>query len=94
MRLWNRQTAYEDRHRAAGLCTRCPNPRSPRSKNLCASCLKKQRLQVLRLRTAAQPAGRMLDVYRKGSSTRGVKLSFYFLGLRVVELVGIVVVTP
>jgi len=28
------------------------NPRSPRSKNLCAPCLKKQR-------------GRMLDVYRK-----------------------------
>lgn len=42
MRAWTRQLAYEDRNRLAGLCTRSKQhgPRDPRSKNLCALCLK------------------------------------------------------
>jgi NMD protein affecting ribosome stability and mRNA decay len=39
MRAWSKQVAYEDRHRAAGICTRCTRRRDPRSKNMCAECL-------------------------------------------------------
>lgn len=41
MRTRNRHVAYEDRNRAAGLCTRSKQHGriDPRSKNLCAACL-------------------------------------------------------
>jgi hypothetical protein len=45
MRLWSRRVKYEDRNRALGLCTRSKRHarRDPRSKNLCAACLKSAR---------------------------------------------------
>jgi hypothetical protein len=45
MRVWNRRVKYEDRNRAMGMCTRSMQhgPRDPRSKNLCAACLKTAR---------------------------------------------------
>lgn len=45
MRLWNRRVKYEDRNRALGLCTRSKRHgrRDPRSKNLCAECLRTAR---------------------------------------------------
>jgi hypothetical protein len=47
VRLWNRRMKYEDRNRALGLCTRSKQhgQRDPRSKNLCAACLKSAREQ-------------------------------------------------
>lgn len=44
MRQWSRQAAYEDRHRIAGRCARCPAVRDPGSKNLCSICLKRARV--------------------------------------------------
>jgi hypothetical protein len=45
MRRWNRRVKYEDRNRALGLCTRSKlhGRRDPRSKNLCAACLRDAR---------------------------------------------------
>ena len=42
MRIWSPQLAYEDRNRAAGLCTRAKSHglRDPRSRNLCHKCLR------------------------------------------------------
>lgn len=47
MRTWSRQFAYEDRNRAAGLCTRAKShgKRDPSSKNLCRKCLRLARVQ-------------------------------------------------
>ena len=45
MRTWSKRVRYEDRNRSAGLCTRSKRHgrRDPRSKNLCASCLRRAR---------------------------------------------------
>src|SRR5271166_2609266 len=43
VRVWCKQVKSEDLKRARGECTRCPNRRDPRSKNLCRRCLTKQR---------------------------------------------------
>lgn len=45
MRAYTRQLSYEDRNRAAGLCTRSKRHgrRDPRSKNLCKRCLRTAR---------------------------------------------------
>jgi hypothetical protein len=45
MRRWNRRVKYEERNRALGLCTRSlrHGHRDPRSKNLCAACLRDAR---------------------------------------------------
>jgi hypothetical protein len=45
VRAWSRRVRYEERNRTAGLCTRSKRhgQRDPRSKNLCARCLKRAR---------------------------------------------------
>ena len=45
MRTWTKQTAYEERNRAAGLCARSKRhgQRDPRSRNLCRGCLRRAR---------------------------------------------------
>jgi hypothetical protein len=45
MRHWTRQLKFEDANRARGLCTRSAahGRIDPRSKNLCADCLRRAR---------------------------------------------------